>query len=1037
MKPTWSPYMLVMLAAAMICMFIAVYVWLYRRKNSEAVPLISLMVGIIEWIAATILGMLDQNLSHKILWAKIEYIGIVSVPLLLLVFVLYHSGSKQKLTGKRLVWLTLIPVVTLILAWTNEYHGLIWARYIPYLQDGLAYSEKTYGPGFWIYWGYSYLLLAVATIVTIRSMLGKAGLFRWQSITVAIGILAPWAANLLYILHVNFIQNLDLTPLAFGFTGILLAFGMIQWQLFDIKPIAQAAVIGSMADGLMILDSQDRIVEVNPAAQDILGLGVQELVGKQMEQVITNLLPSGVLSHQMNEKTVEIDLTNGKENRIFELSDSPFYEKPGTPGGKIIFLHDVTDRKQLEERLRETERKYAEEALRESEDKFKYFLDHSTVGTSFTLPTGEINVNQAFCDMLGYSVSELKNKNWQEITLPEDIELTQRGVEQLLSGKRDSMRLIKRFIHKDGSVVWVDLSSSVRRDADCKPLYLMSSVIDITERKRSEKLMSLQSEVLKVINTDIPVEETAAKVVAVIKQEAGFDAVGLRLRTESDYPFVASLGYSEGFLKAENTLTIRDPNGGLCRNEDGTVSLECTCGLIVSGKANSANPLFTPGGSAWTNNSLPFLDVPQEADPRLHPRNRCIHVGFLSLALIPIRSGGEILGLLHLADRRQDRFTPEAIHFFEGIGLSIGGALARKQAEEALAAKAQEWQTTFDASNDAIWLLDKDQRVVRSNKMADQIWQLPSGSALRKHCWEIVHSTAEPIPDCPFQRARRSKHRETLELQLGEGWYQVTADPILDAAGKFTGAVHLVSDITERKRAEEKQKALASELDRSNKELEQFAYVASHDLQEPLRMVSSYMQLIAKRYQGKLDSDADEFIAFAVDGSVRMQRMINDLLGYSRVGTRGRPFEPTNIESVLGNVLENLKLAIEESSAAVTHDPLPTVSGDESQLAQLFQNLVGNSIKFHGDEPPRVHISARKTSDVWEFSVRDHGIGIAPQFFDRVFLIFQRLSTRAEYPGSGIGLAICKKIVERHGGRIWIESKPGEGATFFFTLPAG
>ena len=238
------------------------------------------------------------------------------------------------------------------------------------------------------------------------------------------------------------------------------------------------------------------------------------------------------------------------------------------------------------------------------------------------------------------------------------------------------------LLRKDGSQRWMWVRGETVLDTSGATVGLRGVAQDITERKRSEKLMSLQSEVLKVINTDIPVEQTVAKVVAVIKQEAGFDAVGLRLRKESDYPFVASLGYSEGFLKAESSLTIRDPNGGLCRNEDGTVSLECTCGMIVSGKADPANPLFTPGGSAWTNNSLPFLDVPPDADPRLHPRNRCIHVGFLSLALIPIRSGGEILGLLHLADRHQDRFSPENIRFFEGIGLSIGGALARKQAEE-------------------------------------------------------------------------------------------------------------------------------------------------------------------------------------------------------------------------------------------------------------------------------------------------------------------------------------------------------------------
>ncbi|MGA9348780.1 MAG: ATP-binding protein, partial [Anaerolineae bacterium] len=248
-------------------------------------------------------------------------------------------------------------------------------------------------------------------------------------------------------------------------------------------------------------------------------------------------------------------------------------------------------------------------------------------------------------------------------------------------------------------------------------------------------------------------------------------------------------------------------------------------------------------------------------------------------------------------------------------------------------------------------------------------------------------------------------------------------------------------ELAERKWAEEVLKQTMAELERSNKELEQFAYVASHDLREPLRMVTSYVQLLARRYQGKLDADADDFIAYAVDGATRMQALINDLLAYSRVGTRGKPFEPTDCEAVFEQALTNLQVAIEESGAAVTHDLLPTVMADATQLTQLFQNLIGNAIKFRSEEPPRVHISVNRQSKIanrkseWVFSVRDNGIGIDPEYHERIFLLFQRLHTREEYPGTGIGLAVCKKIVERHGGRIWVESQPGKGSIFYFTIP--
>jgi len=246
----------------------------------------------------------------------------------------------------------------------------------------------------------------------------------------------------------------------------------------------------------------------------------------------------------------------------------------------------------------------------------------------------------------------------------------------------------------------------------------------------------------------------------------------------------------------------------------------------------------------------------------------------------------------------------------------------------------------------------------------------------------------------------------------------------------------IARDITERQQAEDALIRQSQELARSNAELEQFASVASHDLQEPLRMVASYTQLLAKRYKGKLDADAEEFIRYAVDGATRMQRLIQDLLTFSRAGSRRIEPAPTDCEAVLDQALMSLKTAVEETGALITRDPLPTIKADALQLVQLFQNIIGNAIRYRTDDRPRIHTSADLENHEWVFSVHDNGIGIDPKYADRIFEVFERLHSEAEYPGTGIGLAICKKIVDRHEGRIWVESELGKGATFFFTIPA-
>lgn len=302
-----------------------------------------------------------------------------------------------------------------------------------------------------------------------------------------------------------------------------------------------------------------------------------------------------------------------------------------------------------------------------------------------------------------------------------------------------------------------------------------------------------------------------------------------------------------------------------------------------------------------------------------------------------------------------------------------------------------------------------------------------------------VDHTIAPNPALTALHARRSVDHSSGVVLVGSKGTRTPVDangaPTFDSAGQLVGAVLVLHDVTERERAEHQLRQRTEELARSNRDLEQFAYVASHDLQEPLRAVAGPVQLLQRRYQGQLDARADEFIGHAVDGATRMQALIDDLLSYSRVGRLEDAKQPISAEQALQSALKNLAVVIEETGAQITHDALPLVQAISTQLTLLFQNLIANAIKFRNKaHAPRIRIGAVPIGDQWRFSVTDNGIGIAEQYFDRIFVIFQRLHTRREYPGTGLGLALCKRIVEHHGGRIWVESTPGEGTTFFFTL---
>jgi PAS domain S-box-containing protein len=377
------------------------------------------------------------------------------------------------------------------------------------------------------------------------------------------------------------------------------------------------------------------------------------------------------------------------------------------------------------------------------------------------------------------------------------------------------------------------------------------------------------------------------------------------------------------------------------------------------------------------------------------------------------------------------------------VTAAIRNITTRRDAEAHLAQMEGRYRGLLEAAPDAMVVVNPAGEIVLLNVQAEKQFGYHRDELVGQKVKNII---PEGFAERLIADGTRSA-AEALAQQIGTGIelngrrkdgtefpIEIMLSPLESAEGVLVTAA--IRNITERKKSEEHLVKTVGELKRSNDELQQFAYVSSHDLQEPLRMVTSYTQLLAGRYKGRLGSDADEFIAFAVDGCNRMQGLIKDLLAYSRAGTNGMGLCEISAENALKGALANLRATIDQSSAVVTHDALPAIWADETQLTQVFQNLVGNAIKYHGTEVPHVHVSATKNGgNEWTFSVRDNGLGIDPQYFDRIFIIFQRLHGRDEFEGTGIGLAICKKILERLGGRIWVESQPEKGSTFYFALP--
>ncbi|MDW5562177.1 MAG: PAS domain S-box protein [Methanomassiliicoccus sp.] len=557
------------------------------------------------------------------------------------------------------------------------------------------------------------------------------------------------------------------------------------------------------------------------------------------------------------------------------------------------------------------------------------------------------------------------------------------------------------YNHREEAYRWILVTAvPLFRPGEDRPYQVYTIFRDITERKRMEEqrafLLKL-SDALRPLRDPVEIQRTAARVLG---EHLGVARVAYgEVKGEENHLAVERSYYAPGVQEIADQLRMVDfGTNPLSALRDGTT-------IIVEDVA------LTDGLSSEERGS--------------YHRH-----GVASLVGVPLIKEGRFVAVLLVQHSAPKRWTALDVTLVEETADRTWSAVERARAEEALRESEAKFRDIFNSTNDAIFVADPEGSFLEVNDAACQQLGYTREEMLRLGPSRITTPEISVRVPVDISDTIGSGHKifESAHMTKDGRRIPVELSTRTISFGGRKAILAVVRDITERKRYEEKIK-------RSNAELQQFAYVTSHDLQEPLRMVTNYLQLLERREGGELDETSRRYIGFAVDGAKRMKAMIDDILTYSRVESKGSFLEPVSMDAVLSIVQKDLSIAISESGASVTHGPLPTVIADKGHMILLLENLVGNAIKYRSVAAPQVNVSARKTDEEWVFSVQDNGIGIDPKYQERIFQMFQRLHTRDEYEGTGMGLAIAKRIVERYGGRIWFESRADRGSTFFFSLP--
>ena len=810
-------------------------------------------------------------------------------------------------------------------------------------------------------------------------------------------------------------------------------------------------VVESIGDMLIITDKDLKYVDVNEAAMRLLGCTDKDkLIGKEITEAISAKDRDRVVKELRRalKKKSGIELleyalvsTDGREHEV-ESAAEILRDCAGVVVGLVISGRDVSERKRMQEELRA------------SEERLRITFDAIGDGITVTDVNGTItNVNHAVVDMGGFkNKEELIGRNGFELMSEKDRKRIIKETMKAFSEGKSTKRMEYTFVPVVGRPFEAELLLTMLQDSAGKPMGFIALSHDISERKRMEREMkeseSRFRQLFENMSSGVAVYEavdngedfvfkdfnrSAEKIGNITKDEIigrrilevypglkefGLFAVLQRVWRTGDAEHLPDSYYEDERRRGwRDNYVYKLPTGEVVAVYDDVTDRIMAMEAVRSSEAK-LRTMFesTSDGIIVTDNMLNIIDA-NEAAARIfgHKGKESLigtsAMGMFSADKVVDADGKDINVEFSLSQLRDndDNLTGN-------IGI-VRDVTERIRAAAEVLASEEKLRAMFESTSDGIVVTDMTFNIIDANEAAARIFGHKSKESLIGTS-ALGMVSADKVVDADGKQIN-------IEFSLSQ---------LRDSAGNLTGNIGIVRDVTVRRRMEANLKKMVTNLERSNRDMQQFVYVASHDLQEPLRMISSFTQLLSRRFKGKLDAEADDFITYAVNGANVLQERIQALATFSRVSTQGKPFAPTDIGLVLDRALDNLNAEIQSSKAVVTRDPMPNIIADAAQMTQIFQYLIDNSIKFHGEATPQIHVSAKEQDSEWLFSVSDNGMGIMPEFKERIFVLFQRLHG-VEFGGTGIGLPVCKKIVERHGGRIWVESEPGKGSTFYFAIP--